>query len=187
MDEEDKILIKAYLEGDNMATEKIIRKYLPVIYNYVFRLVSSEEADDITQDVFIKVWRNLRRFNGDKASFKTWLFSITRNTTIDYFKKKKSTPFSFLKSEEKDFSEVIIDESFSIEEEISKKEDIALLNKALEKIDQKYKEILILYYQEDMTFKEIGQLLNKPLNTVKNYHYRAILKLRDILKDMHQD
>jgi len=55
-----------------------------------------------------------------------------------------------------------------------------MLNKVLEEIPALYKEVLMLHYQEDMTFKEIGEVLNKPLNTVKNYHFRAIKKLKEI-------
>lgn len=187
MNEEDKLLVENYLNGDESALEKLINKYFSLIYNYISRLISKDEADDLVQDVFVRVWKNIKKIDFNKASFKTWIFAIARNATVDYFRKKKSIPFSSLDKDGEPFSETIVDESLLIEQDILKTEDLNVLNKALNKIDEKYREILILYYQEDMTFKEIGQLLNKPLNTVKSYHYRAVLKLRDFLQDMHQN
>jgi RNA polymerase sigma-70 factor (ECF subfamily) len=186
MNREDKLLVENYLNGDELALEVLINKYFSLIYNYVSRLVPKDEASDLVQDVFVRVWKNIKKIDFNKASFKTWIFTIARNRVIDYFKKKRSIPFSSLGDDRESFSENIADEGSFIEEEILKTEDLETLNEALNKIDEKYREVLILYYQEDMTFKEIGQLLNKPLNTVKSYHYRAILKLRDSLKDMHQ-
>jgi RNA polymerase sigma-70 factor (ECF subfamily) len=187
MDKEDKLLVENYLDGDESALEVLINKYFSLIYNYVSRLVPKDEASDLVQDVFVRVWKSIKKIDFNKASFKTWIFTIARNRVIDYFKKKKSIPFSSLDNDKEPFSETIIDEGSFVEEEILKTENLEILNEALNKIDEKHREILILYYQEDMTFKEIGQLLNKPLNTVKSYHYRAVLKLRDFLKDMHQN
>lgn len=187
MNEEDKILVEKYISGDETALKTLIDRYFPSIYNYISRLVSTEEIDDLVQDTFVRIWRNIKKVDFNKASFKTWIFTIARNRVIDYLRKKKTISFSAMNKKDESFSESIIDESSSIEDEILKTEDVNQLNRALDEIDEIYREILILHYQEDMSFKEIGQLLNKPLNTVKSHHYRAILKLRGALKGMHQN
>jgi RNA polymerase sigma factor (sigma-70 family) len=177
----DEDLILEYINGDEDSLKILIDRYITPIYNFSVRFVGLENADDITQDVFLKVWKNIRKFNHKKANFKTWIFTITRNTITDYLRKKKSINFSSLNTEEENFEETIEDEVILPDEAMAKLEDKEFFNKLLDGMPANYKEVLIFYYQEDMTFSEIGQLLGKPLNTVKSYHHRALVKLREII------
>lgn len=181
MQEFDENLIQEYFDGHEEAFKNLIDRYTSAIYNYSVRFVGTDYASDITQDVFIKVWKNIKRFDASKAHFKTWLFTIARNTITDYLRKKKMIPFSSLDSEEETFADNIEDEVVLPDEALIKLEDKEYLNKFLEQLKPKYKEVLVLYYQEDMTFKQIGEVLGKPLNTVKSYHHRALILLREIL------
>ncbi|MFZ2205017.1 MAG: RNA polymerase sigma factor [Minisyncoccia bacterium] len=180
MENKDTELIDSYLSGDDNALKELIGKYTPQIYNFVRRFVGVNEADDITQEVFIKVWKNLKKFNVDKSSFKTWIFTIARNTVIDFMRKRKIVLFSSLDNEE-NFSESIEDEAILPDEVIQKLQDVDLLNSLLEKLPEQYRTVLVLHYQEDMTFDEISQVLNKPSNTVKSHHLRAISQLRRMI------
>jgi len=90
--------------------------------------------------------------------------------------------FSSLDKEEETFAESIIDEVILPDEALIKLEDKEFMNSLLDKIPTHYKEVLVLYYQEEMTFNEIGKLLKKPLNTVKSYHYRAMILLREMVQ-----
>ena len=176
--EEDYILIQKYLNGDVSSFKMLIDKHTSSIYNFTLRFIGPLYAQDIAQEVFIKVWKNLKSFNSDKSQFKTWLFIITRNTITDYLRKKKSISFSSLDDE--NFKEENIEDESILQDEIFEKlEDKEMLLKILDELPPNYKLVLTLYYQEDMTFKEIGEVLGKPLNTVKSYHYRA-------LKILHQ-
>ncbi len=181
MRETDEELIREYIAGNQEALKILIERYTPEIYNFVIRFVGATNAPDVTQDVFIKVWRNIKKFKVKRAQFKTWLFTIARNTTTDFLRKKKSTVFSDLDTEEDSFSESIQDETILPDVAIVKLEDTKLLNELLSQLPTDYQTVLMLYYQEDMTFKEIGKVLGKPLNTVKNYHFRAIKRLRGLL------
>ena len=176
---EDEKLVKKYIEGNDWALRELVEKYTPQVYNYVRRFVGVNEADDVTQEVFIKIWKNLKKFNKTKSSFKTWIFTIARNTTIDFMRKKKMVLFSNLNNEEEDFSETIKDEVILPDEALQKLQDSDLLNSLLEKLPEQYQTVLILHYQEEMTFDEISQVLKKPLNTVKSHHRRALIQLRD--------
>ena len=177
--EEDKILIREYLNGNQSSFKNLIDKYTSAIYNFSIRFVGPLYAPDIVQDVFIKVWKNLDNYNPDKSQFKTWLFTIARNTITDYFRKKKSIPFSSLR--ETDMSEEEIEDNAILPDEILQKlQDKDMLNKLMNELSDDYKTVLTLYYQEDMTFKEIGEVLGKPLHTVKSQHFRAIKKLREL-------
>jgi len=181
MEENDENLIKEYLGGNQESFKLLIERHTSSIYNFSVRFVGKDYAKDIVQDVFLKVWKNIERFDIKKASFKTWIFRITRNTITDYLRKKKMIPFSFLNSEEENFADSIEDEVVLPDEALAKIEDVELLNNLLNKMPINYREVLVLYYQEDMTFKEIGELLGKPLNTVKSYYRRALIMLRELL------
>ena len=182
MDKKDENLIENYLGGDDLSLKLIIDKYTQLIYSYISRLAGKDSAEDLTQDVFIKVWKNLKNFDTKRASFKTWIYNIARNTTIDYLRKKKSISFSSLYEEDKDLVENIPDDLTNQENIFIKNEDVNFLKEAISLLPAHYKEILVLYYENEMTFKEIGELLDKPLNTVKSYHRRAIIKLKQELK-----
>lgn len=178
--EDDEIdLIKEYIAGNQDAFKKLIDKYTSSVYNFSVRFVGVENAKDVTQDVFLKVWRNIKKFNVKKASFKTWIFTIARNTITDYLRKKKSVVFSSLNNEEENFESNIEDKVILPDEALIKLEDKEFLNNLLDELPINYREVLVLYYQEDLTFNEIGQLLGKPLNTVKSYHHRALLILKE--------
>ena len=181
MEETDEYLISEYLKGDEDSFKVLLSKYTSSIYNFSTRFVGRENASDITQDVFIKVWKNIKKFDIEKAHFKTWLFTIARNTITDYLRKKKMINFSSLDRDEVDFADNIEDDVVLPDEALLQLEDKEVLNNTLDKIPPNYREVLILYYQEEMTFNEIGKLLNKPLNTVKSYHHRALILLRGIL------
>ncbi len=179
----DEELIIAYKNGDDKALKTLIERHTDAIYNFVRRLGAKGDAPDVTQEVFLKTWKHLEKFDETKASFKTWIFTIARNTVTDFLRKKKSVLFSDMENnpEETSFSETIPDTALLPDEMIQKLQDAELLNEILDALSPNYKSVLTLYYQEEMTFDEIGKVLGKPLNTVKSQHRRALLQLRKIL------
>ncbi len=188
-DENDEEIIILYKNGEEEAFKGLIDKYTPLLYNFAARLTDRNNASDVVQETFIKVWKNLHHFDSSKASFKTWVFTIAKNTATDFLRKKKSLLFSEMdKGLDKDndehnvsFSENIPDEKLIPDEALQKLQDSDLLNKILDKLPISEKIILVLHYQEEMTFDEISKILSKPLNTVKSQHRRAITKLRKML------
>lgn len=190
--ESDEEIVALYKNGNEEVFKDLIDKYTSPLFNFAAHLTDKNNAPDIVQETFIKVWKNLYKFDAEKASFKTWLFTITKNTATDFLRKKKSFLFSDIpahnvshsdvgEEKDEDFSESIVDENLLPDEALQKLQDSDLLNKLLEKIPIHQKTILILHYQEDMTFDEISKVLEKPLNTVKSHHYRAIITLRRML------
>ena len=173
----DEEIILEYLGGENGAFREIVERYAAPIYNFAARLAGTGNAADLSQEVFIKAWKNVKRFDAHKASFKTWLYAIAKNIIIDFLRKKKEMTFSDF-PEEEDFAENIPDENLLPVQILEKLEDAKLLNGLLDQLPVDYKIVLSLHYQENMTFDEIGKVLNKPPNTVKSWHRRAILALR---------
>lgn len=188
----DEEIIILYKNGDKEVFKELVDRYTSSLFNFTVRLTDKENAPDIVQDIFIKIWKNINGFDVSKSSFKTWLFTVAKNTIIDFWRKsknflgeKKFLSFSDLENgiDDYSFSENIKDEALLPNEILEKFEDSNLLNSFLDKLSENYKTILILHYQEEMTFDEIGKVLGKPLNTVKSYHRRAIVELRKYFKD----
>ncbi|MFZ2049062.1 MAG: sigma-70 family RNA polymerase sigma factor [Minisyncoccia bacterium] len=185
MQDTDVELIEQYENGAKSSLNILIERYLGAVYNLSFRLLGrKEEVEDITQEVFLKVIRNLHKFDKNK-NFKVWIYSITRNTVTDYFRKKKSLNFSSLNSEDEDvesFEANIKDESDDQFEILERKENLILLEKALDNLSEDEKLIISLKHTEDMTFFEIGEIMSEPLNTVKSRYLRALKKMKTNIK-----
>lgn len=184
----DAELIVGSVQGNEKNFEILVKRYLKGVYNFVYRMIGdTSDAEDIAQETFIKVWKNIKKYNPEK-SFKTWLFSIARNTVIDYLRKRKNLPFSnFEDTEGNNFlTENLTDPEPLPDELLARAENKEFLDNALKQLSIIYKEVLILHYQEHLTFEEIGQVLKKPSNTVKSQHRRGLIELRKILQITHQ-
>ena len=182
MNEEDKKIIRAFFAGDDKAYEKLLKKYLKSVYNFLRAFVrDSDTLDDLTQETFIKAWKNLKSFD-TKKNFKTWLFTIAKNTAYDFFKKKKTIPFSnFINEEGENILENIKTESIlplEILEKVEKNQDF---EEKLAKLPIDYCTLLRLRYKEDFSLQEISEILAVPYNTIKSSHLRALLALKKAL------
>jgi len=173
----DEQLIAIYLKGDEKALEVLISRYLKPIYSFVYKYTggNSQTAEDITQEVFVKMWRNLKRYKkGNK--FSSWLFTIAKNASIDFFKKKKYLPLLN--------ADNYIDPSPLASEKVEQKNIANIISKATAKLLPKYRRVISLRYESHLTFKEISQYLNRPLNTVKSWHRRALIALKEELPEL---
>ena len=184
----DKELINDYLLGNEEILPILINRHFKSVYRFIFGFVLNEStAEDITQDIFIKVWKKLRSYN-NKYSFTTWLFSIARNTTIDYLRKKKDVPFSKFENEEGDniLLDTLNDNSPLPDEALSQIQDVDFLRERLKELPILYREILILRYTDDLSIEEISQILKRPIETVKSQHRRGILHLKELIKRINK-
>ena len=186
MDKPDAELVIQYIKGDEVSFDVLTNRHLKAVYNFVCRFTGrTDDAEDIVQEVFLKVWKNLNKYNPQR-NFRTWLLSIAHNTAIDFLRKKKGVPFSEFEVDggNNSLTDNLSDpaplppEIFAIDE--SKK----LLEGALVELSPNYRAVLLLRYQNDITFEEIGQILGKPLHTVKSQHRRALIQLRKLLLNM---
>ncbi len=181
MEPTDDELILQHRAGDTDAFRTLVGRYLDPIYGFTRRMTGSpNEADDIAQETFVKVWKTLDRYR-TTGTFRAWIFAVARNTAIDHLRKKKSAVFSdFENAEGKNtLTETLVDADTLPAMLLEKAEDKKLLDAALAGLPDVDREILTLHYSEDMTFEAIGKALKKPLNTVKSRHRRALEKLRE--------
>ena len=187
MNRSDQQLIAGYLKGDEKSLEILIHRYLKPIYSFVYRYVGNgQEAEDITQEAFLKVWRNLKKYN-PKKGFKTWIFSIAKNTSIDWLRKKKTIPFSSFENEEGKNSlvETLADQKPLPDKLFEQTSIREMVNTAINQLAPKYRMVLFLRYNDHFTFREIAEALGEPLNTVRSRHRRTLIKLKEILSDLN--
>ncbi len=180
----DTELIARYQAGDEAAFEELVAGHLKGVYSFVAQYVGSEEeAEDITQDTFFKAWKSLAKFDATKASFKTWIMQIARNTAVDFLRKKKHVPFSSFENAEGEnvLEESLVSDLPGAEEEFFKTERATHVQKAIQELSLQHREILLFYLENDMTFTEIGAALGVPPNSAKSRYRRALLALKGIL------
>ncbi len=166
-----------YLNGDNSGIEDIVREYndslIFFINGYVHDLVT---AEDLAADTIFKLLVKRKKFRDDKnGSFKTWLFTIARNTALDWLRKsarRNCTPLTDIDGyDEQDF-----------DSEILKNEQKLALHKALGELSNDYREVLHLIYFEEMSYAQAALVMNKQEKQIKNLVYRAKQSLAKILE-----
>jgi RNA polymerase sigma-70 factor, ECF subfamily len=177
----DEQLTQQFLSGDEKAFEKLVEKYLKPLYNFIFQLVRDKEvANDITQDVFVKIWKSMSSYDSQKK-FSTWIFAIAKNTTFDFLKKKKTIPFTAFENESgENFLEFIEDASIPYSDEllrlIDEKKDAADF---LDSLSPQIKTILLLHHVHGFSLVEISEIMGHSRNTIKSKYRRAIIFLRE--------
>jgi RNA polymerase sigma-70 factor (ECF subfamily) len=177
----DKSLIEKYLKGDEKALEVLVGKYIKPIYSYVYRNVGDQAlAEDATQEIFIKVWKNIKKFDL-KKNFKPWLFQIAKNTSIDYLRKRKTIPFSKFEDERGHnvLLENIIAAPMNLIESLSDKRVLAA---ALQRLDKKEQQIIYFRYNDGLSFQEIADIFKESINTIKSRYRRALLNMKKGIK-----
>jgi RNA polymerase sigma-70 factor (ECF subfamily) len=185
MEKDDAQLISEYLAGEESSFRVLVERHVKPVFNFVLRLTgSSQDAEDISQEAFIKVWRNLRKYRGGQ-SFKVWLYTIARRTAIDWLRRKRHLPFSIFDDEEGSNAlvETLADDSPLPDEMAAAAEDRAVLSAAISRLPACYRQVLSLRCDGECDFTEIGQIIGRPQNTVRSQYQRAVAILRRLLGD----
>jgi len=178
---EDRIFVERILDGDEYAFERLIRNYQRLVSHIVFRMVNNQtDREDICQDVFVKVYKNLKGFRFD-SKLSTWIGRITYNGCINYLEKKKIPLYDDITDETKDF-----EQNPSYEpgpDKILEKKDISeMLKEEIEKLPTTYRAVITLYHLDEMSYNEISDIMKLPEGTVKSYLFRARKMLKDRLQ-----
>lgn len=177
--EDDFSLIKRFIDGDETTFRMLVQRHKDKVRNITYStLGSSDEVDDISQDVFITVYKNLHRFRFE-SQFSTWLYRITVNKCKDYLRKKKIRSI-FLTVKEEDDEPTYN----SIQEN---KDIVDIVRKAVQRLPDKLRIPLVLKDFEGMSYQEIAEIVNCELGTVKSRIFRAREGLREILKPFEKE
>lgn len=182
----EKIMIKKAIKGDRDAFEKLIIKYEKRVYNIAYQMFGNEhDAMDVAQEVFIKVYQSLHKFNNNSA-FSTWLHRITVNTCIDAHRKRKKDQQveSMDETKENDngvLTKQYVDKGLTPEEAVIKKENITLVREAIDALKEDHKVIIILRDIKGYAYDEIADILDVSIGTVKSRIARARSQLKNTI------
>ncbi|MBW1916368.1 MAG: RNA polymerase sigma factor [Deltaproteobacteria bacterium] len=181
--EDDFILIQSFLEGDRIAFERLILGHKDRVYNLCFRFIGdNQDADDLAQEVFIKVFKSLKKFRF-QSSFLTWLYRITINTCKNRI---KSRDFKYRKMNVSDNIEMIESkESPTIS--LEKKEKTRLIQDAINLLPIKQREIIILKDIDGLSYDEVSKITGCKLGTLKSRLSRARLELKKKLRGIERN
>lgn len=179
MQESLKRLILLAKNGDGVAFENIYMMYYAPLYRYIMsRVKNKQEAEDMTQVVFLKIWSHIESWNETHTSPLSFFFTVARNTLIDHFRKNSRRKEIVSDEIVNDFLET---NNYSDKESTSRELREVLLQ-AISKLSEEQQEVINLYYQEDLSYKEISEITKKREDAVRQIHRRAINKLRELYK-----
>jgi RNA polymerase sigma-70 factor, ECF subfamily len=184
------LLVRRCVAGDAAAWEEIVRNYNRRIYNLCYRFAgSSDDAEDLTQEVFIKVFRTLPSYDSSKGAFITWVTTMTRNLLVDHFRRTRqdrmTDSLDSAPSDHEDampLSEQIEDQSAPPDAHVRSREAKEAVHAALGKLSPELREALILRDLQDFDYKDIAQVLKVPEGTVKSRINRGRAELARLLE-----
>ena len=178
-------IIESCLLGNTQMFSQLIDSYKNMVYNLAYRMSNnSQEAEDISQEAFLRAYQSLARFN-PSYKFSTWLYQITLNIIRDRFKKKGLNYTSLdspIETDDSEFYHQSADSTNNPEQIMAQKEDAQAIQKAILSLPLKYREVIVLRHLQDLSYIEISNILKLPSGTVKIRLYRAREQLRKILE-----
>ena len=184
------MLVRRCVAGDAVAWEEIVQRYNRRIYNICYRFAGSgDDAQDLTQEVFIKMYRTLNSYDVERGAFMTWVTTITRNLLVDHFRKSKqdrvTDSIDAAPSEHEDampLSDQIPDKTLPPDARVQSRETRETVHRALGKLSPELREAVILRDLQDMDYREIASVLRVPEGTVKSRINRGRAELARLLQ-----
>ncbi len=178
---EDNLLIDQFLAGDVRAFNILVEKYKRKIYLTAYRLLGNhEDASDLTQEVIIKMYNNLKNFRRESSIY-TWIYRITTNLSLNELKKRKIRNFF-------DYDEVeewlFRDEKQSPELSYRENELSNKIQEAINKLPEKQRIVFTLRYYDGLSYEEISEILGTSVGALKANYFHAVNKLQKELKDV---
>jgi len=174
-------IIESVLAGDIDRFEELVQRYQKPIINFIFRMVGNyEDAAELSQDVFIKAYSSLASYDATYR-FSTWLFRIATNRAIDFLRKRRLKVVS-MEGEYDDFTPQYESSGPSPLDQLESGRVRALLSDVIQQLPPDYREVIVLYHVNEVSYEEIATITGLPLGTVKNRIFRARQMMRKLLE-----
>lgn len=173
----DTEIISRVLKGDQQVFAELVSRYQNYVFTLVMRFTENrEDAEEVSQDVFVKAYRSLADFRGD-SKFSTWLFTIARTSSITFLRKKKLETVSI--DNEKTAVQLENRESSFSANVVEQKSRIKMVNEAIQLLSPDDAQIITLFYKAEQSLEEMGKILGMEPNTVKVKLHRARVRLKE--------
>lgn len=183
-----RLIRRALDQKDESAYAELLNRYRESVYYMIFKMSGNkDDAEDLVMEAFTRAFNKLHQYE-PKYAFSTWLFRIATNVTIDFLRKKKNENTIYLsnKPEGSDVElEGMIKSNSPDPEDMSiKKQKIQIIRQVVDKLKPKYRELIILFYYEEMSHEEISKKLNLPIGTIKAQLFRARELMLQLLQNL---
>jgi len=183
--EQEQELLDRCLAGEDSAWEALLKAHSRKIYNLCYRFTGRvEEAEDVTQEVFIKVFQTLRSYHAAQGSFGTWLNRVARNHLVDHYRRARKDRVTSSLEDELPEAEQQPSPHMEPTGQVESRERREVLQQGLDKLSPDLREAVILRDLHDLDYEEIAQVLSVPQGTVKSRINRGRLELGRVLKRM---
>ena len=181
----DTEIIKRILQGEQALFAQLVQRYQQYVFTLVLRFTDSrEDAEEISQDVFVKAYRSLADFRGE-SKFSTWLYTVVRTSSITFLRKKKLDTTSL--DNERTFLQLENRESGFNANTMEQKSRHAMVNAAIRLLSPDDGQIITLFYKGEQSLEEIGRIMGMEPNTVKVRLHRARNRLREKMEKHFSD
>jgi len=178
----DADLMRLVTHGDQGALEVLYERYSRAVYSFALRIVGDAQvAEEILQEVFIRIWQQGESYRSARGSLITWLLSITHNLSIDEMRRRKRRPQKAESDEPETILASLPDEGLGVEEEVWLASLRVSIQEALQQLPAAQREAIELAYFQGLTQREIADTLGEPLGTIKTRMRLGMLKLREQL------
>ena len=186
----DKVLAQQSLEGNQQAFELLVKRYSGPLFNFIFRFLGDyDAASDILQQVMVQLYISLPKLHTGEP-LKAWLFQVARNRCLDELRRKHAIHFSELEKSVDDDEQLALANMPDISplpEEVAERHDLQqILLKVIQELPPKFRAVVLLRYASQLSYAEIGQVLNMPEATAKTYFQRVKPLLRNALASQLQ-
>lgn len=180
----DALVIAQARRGEESAFAELLRRYRAPVFNLCLRMLKNrDDAEDVAQDVFIKVFAMLDRYD-ERYAFRSWLFKISANQCIDFIRKNRVKMLSLdepMQYRGEEIERQFPDDGATPDETLESKELGTLLLDVTAELPPHYRSMIVLRHQEQMSYEEIAQVMDLPLGTVKARIHRARAMMKDKL------
>ncbi|HZK35014.1 MAG TPA: RNA polymerase sigma factor [Bacillota bacterium] len=189
---EDLLLVEAIKAGRTDRFEELVDKYKNKVHNMACHMTESlHEGQDLAQEIFLLIYKNIHGFKGN-SSLSTWIYRVALNRCLDWqrankHKKKYAyNPFTNEDNADNDIINRLPEKKPGPEDQVIKSEEYQRLYGAINGLSEKYKKVIVLYHFQQMSYKEIAEVLDLPLKTVETQLYRGKQRLRKMLTESNE-
>jgi RNA polymerase sigma-70 factor (ECF subfamily) len=178
----DEALVELCKAKDHGAFTELVERYQHKVHWMVRRMTGAEEAEDLTQEVFLRAYQALPGFRGE-SKFSTWLYRIARNLCLSELRKsgRRGEPVALDDESEERIHHLLPGSCQGLEEQIERKDLSGHVRRLIGRLPLNYRTALTLFYTNEARYEEIAEIMEIPVGTVKTYIHRARLRLRDLL------
>lgn len=184
---QEEALVEAIIAGDIGQFENLVDTYKDRVFSMAYKFTgSTDEGQDLAQEIFLLLYKNIPSFKGE-SSLATWIYRVALNRCLDWQRQQRREklftfkPIHTQQGDEWDIFNVLPSPCKTPEESVLNKEEAELVHLAIHQLSEKYQQVIILYYFQELSYQEIGIILNIPVRTVETRLYRGRQRLKEII------